>query len=176
MNAVHGLTQAVWDIRRLIRRIRGEGATSISLYGVSLGAYTVALLAGIEDDIDAVVAGIPVSDFPALYHRHSPRHIQAQSIEHKIMGGAAENVYRVVSPLRFTVKVPFGQRSIFAGYGDRLATPDQAQRLWEHWDEPHISWYSGNHVGYLWSKQVVDFLMASLGQAAMPGSPERNGA
>jgi hypothetical protein len=32
MNAVHGLTQAVWDIRRLIHMIREEGATSVSLY------------------------------------------------------------------------------------------------------------------------------------------------
>ena len=102
MNAVHGLTQAVWDIRRLIQRVREQGATSISLYGVSLGAYTVALLAGIEDDVDTVVAGIPVSDFPGLFQRHSPRNIQARSIEHRIMGGAAENVYRVVSPLAFT--------------------------------------------------------------------------
>jgi hypothetical protein len=175
MNAVHGLTQAVWDIRRLIRQVREQGATSISLYGVSLGAYTVALLAGIEDDIDTVVAGIPVSDFPALFHRHSPRNIQARSIEHRIMGGAAENVYRVVSPLAFTAKVPFSQRFIFAGYGDRLATPEQAQRLWEHWDEPQISWYSGNHVGYLWSKRVSDFLVASLGQAAGSTSPQRTG-
>ena len=172
MNTVHGLTQAVWDIRRLIRQIREQGATSISLYGVSLGAYTVALLAGIEDRVDAVVAGIPVSDFPALFHRHSPRHIQARSIEHKIMGGAAENVYRVVSPLRFTAKVPLDQRFIFAGYGDRLATPEQAQRLWEHWDQPPIAWYSGNHVGYLWSKKVTEFLAASLGRAATSGAPE----
>jgi len=175
MNAIHGLTQAVWDIRRLIRQIREHGATSISLYGVSLGAYTVALMAGIEDNVDTVVAGIPVSDFPALFHRHSPRHIQARSIEHKIMGGAAENVYRVVSPLQFSAKVPFDQRFIFAGYGDRLATPEQAQRLWEHWDEPRISWYSGNHVGYLWSKKVSDFLVASLGPAAKPGAPQEIG-
>ncbi len=174
MNAVHGLSQAVWDIRRLIQLVREQGATSISLYGVSLGAYAAALLAGIEDDVDAVVAGIPVSDFPALFHRHSPRNIQARSIEHKIMGGAAELVYRVVSPLAFTPKVPFDQRFIFAGYGDRLATPEQAQRLWEHWGQPRISWYSGNHVGYLWSKQVSDFLMASLGAAAS-GDPQKVG-
>ena len=172
MNAVHGLTQAIWDIRRLIRLVRDEGATSISLYGVSLGGYTAALLAGIEDDMDAVIAGIPVSDFPALFHRHSPRHIQARSIEHKIMGGAAENVYRVVSPLRFEAKVPRARRFIFAGYGDRLARPDQAQRLWEHWDKPRISWYSGNHVGYLWSKQVSEFLSTSLREGSTTGTPE----
>jgi dienelactone hydrolase len=175
MNAVHGLTQAVWDIRRLIHWIREQGATSISLYGVSLGAYAVSLCAGIEDGLDAVVAGIPISDFPGLFHRHSPHHIRARAIEHQIMGGAAENVYRVVSPLSFDAKVPKSRRFIFAGYGDRLALPDQAQRLWEHWDQPRISWYSGNHVGYLWSKQVSEFLVTSLGEVSMVGEAEVDG-
>jgi hypothetical protein len=175
MNAVHGLTQAVWDIRRLIQWIRAKGATSISLYGVSLGAYTVSLLAGLEEGIDAVVAGIPVSDFPGLFHRHSPHHIRARAIEHKIMGGAAESVYRVVSPMSFEAKVPKDRRFIFAGFGDRLATPEQAQRLWEHWDQPRISWYPGNHVGYLWSKQVSDFLIDSLAEVSPAGATEVGG-
>jgi hypothetical protein len=173
MNAVHGMTQAVWDIRRLITLIRQQGATSISLYGVSLGAYTVSLLAGLEPGIDGVVAGIPVSDFPGLFHRHSPHDIRARTIEHKIMGGPAENVYRVVSPLSLEPKVPKRGRFIFAGYGDRLAFPDQAQRLWGHWDQPRISWYSGGHVGYLWSKQVTDFLVSSLRQISTDRSPKR---
>ncbi len=165
MNAVHGLTQAVWDLRRLIGWIRSQGATSISLFGVSLGGYTVALLAGIEPGIDGVVAGIPVADFPGLFHRHSPRHIRVRAIEHRIMGGTAENVYRVVSPLCFEPLVPPDRRYIFAGYGDRLATPDQARRLAEHWGGPEVSWYAGNHVGYLWSRQVTEFVEASLAEA-----------
>ena len=174
MNAVHGLSQAVWDIRRLITLIRQQGATSISLYGVSLGAYTVSLLAALEEGIDGVVAGIPVSDFPGLFHRHSPHDVRARSIEHKIMGGPAENVYRVVSPLTLEAKVPKHGRFIFAGYGDRLAFPDQAQRLWEHWDQPRISWYSGGHVGYLLSRQVADFLVSSLAQISTVSSSETN--
>lgn len=162
MNTVHGLTQAVWDIRRLVSWIRGQGATSIGLYGVSLGAYVVSLLAGIEDGFDAVVAGVPVVDFPSLFHAHSPVHIRARSIEHGILGGVAEDVCRVVSPMSFEVKVPRHRRYVFAGYGDRMATPDQARVLWEHWEKPSISWYSGNHVGYLWSRQVGAFLGESL--------------
>jgi len=125
--------------------------------------------------IDAVVAGIPVSDFPGLFHRHSPHHIRARAIEHKIMGGAAESVYRVVSPMSFEAKVRKDRRFIFAGFGDRLAPPDQAQRLWEHWGQPRISWYPGNHVGYLWSKQVSDFLIASLAETSPTGATEVGG-
>ncbi len=169
MNAVLGITQAVWDIRRLISWIRTQGATSIGLYGVSLGAYVVSLLAGLEPDIDVVVAGIPVSDIPTLFHEHSPLHIRARAIEHRILGGPAEEVYRVVSPLRVEPQVPQDRRFIFAGYGDRLAPPEQAQALWEHWQRPEISWYAGNHVGYLWSKKVAAFLVDSLADTGFTG-------
>jgi hypothetical protein len=162
MNTVHGLTQAVWDVRRLVSWIRDQGATSIGLYGVSLGAYVVALLAGIEEGFDAVVAGVPVVDFPLLFHEHSPVHIRARSIEHHIIGGEAEDVYRVVSPMSFEPKMARDRRFIFAGHGDRLAFPEQARKLWEHWDRPRIDWYPGNHVGYLWSRRVEAFLVESL--------------
>ncbi len=170
MNTVHGLAQSVWDIRQLIAWVRGQGATSVVLYGVSLGAYVVALLAGIEE-ADAMVVGIPVVDFPRLFHEHSPVHIRARAIEHNIMGGTAEDVFTVVSPLHFAPRVPHERRFLYAGYGDRLAFPDQAMQLWEHWGRPPISWYAGNHVGYLWSRQVSRFLEQSL-TAASPTSAE----
>ena len=41
------------------------------------------------------------STSPGCSTAHSPRHIRVRAIEHRIMGGTAENVYRVVSPLCF---------------------------------------------------------------------------
>ena len=162
MNTVHGLSQAVWDIRRLLTWIRAQGAESVSVYGVSLGAYVVSLLTGIEDGIDSVVAGIPVIDLPALFHEQSPAHVRARSIEHHIIGHSAHSAFAPVSPLAFAPKVPRGGRFIFAGRGDRLANPEHARRLWEHWERPPISWYWGSHIGYLWSRQVANFLEDSL--------------
>ncbi len=174
MNTIHGLTQAVWDIRRLVSWIRDQGATSIGLYGVSLGSYVVALLAGVEEGFDVVVAGVPVVDFPSLFHDHSPHHIRSRSIEHRILGGVAEDVYRVVSPMSFEPKVKADRRFLFAGYGDRLAFPEQARKLWKHWDEPSINWYSGNHVGYLWSRQVEAFLVESLTHSGLSWTSTAN--
>ena len=83
-------------------------------------------------------------------------------IEHEILGGTAEAVHSVVSPLAFAPRVDRDRRFIFAGMGDRMATPVQAQRLWEHWEQPAICWYAGNHVGYLWSGAVREFLTESI--------------
>jgi hypothetical protein len=171
MNTVHGLAQSVWDTRRLLSWVRAQGATSVSLYGVSLGAHVVALLAGLEEGVHSVVAGIPVVDIPRLFHEHSPRHIRARSIEHRILGGPAEEVFRVVSPLELPGGAAPERRAIFAGHGDRLAFPEQAEALWEHWGRPRIAWYPGNHVAYLWSRQVTRFVVDALA----PASPEDDG-
>jgi pimeloyl-ACP methyl ester carboxylesterase len=162
VNSVHGLTQAIWDIRRIISWIRTQSSAPIAVYGVSLGAYVASLLAAIEPGLDRVLAGIPASDFPTLFRSHSPSHIQLRAVEHGILGGAAEDVHRVVSPLAMPPLVPRDRLFIFAGQGDRVVRPEQARALWEHWHEPSILWYPAGHVGYLMSGEVHDFVDFAL--------------
>jgi hypothetical protein len=172
INTVHGLTQAIWDIRQILSWVRAQGAPDIALYGVSLGGYVTALLTSLENDIDAAVAGIPVVDFPAMFRHQSPLHIRLRAVEHEILDGNAEIVHRVISPLAMPPRLPRERRFIFAGLGDRMAPPTQAHALWHHWQEPEILWYGGNHVGYLWSKQVTSFLDQSLTTAGLvPTTP-----
>ena len=68
----------------------------------------------------------------------------------------------MVSPLTFEPKVPHDSRFIYAGLADRMAPPEQAQRLWEHWGEPEIAWYPGNHVGYLLTGEITRFVEVAL--------------
>lgn len=156
MNCVHALSQSAWDVRRLLSWVRAQDPTSVVLQGVSLGGYVASLTSCLDGDLDAVIAGIPVCDFPALFARQAPRHVRDRAVQHRILDGNAEVVHRVVSPLAMPCRVPRERRSIFAGLGDRMAVPTQAQALWEHWDEPAIRWFPGNHVGYLWSSKVAD--------------------
>jgi hypothetical protein len=158
MNSVHGLAQAAWDVRRILSWVRAQDPAALGLYGVSLGGYTTALVAGLDGDLDLALAGIPVSDFPTLFELQNPPIIRQRSLEHGILGPLADDVHRVVSPLALDPLVPVESRAIFAGLGDRLAHPRQAHDLWQHWDRPRIRWYPGNHVGYLWSSKVRAFV------------------
>lgn len=176
INTLHGLTQAVWDIRRVLDWVRAQDPQGLALYGVSLGGYITALLTGLEDGIDTVIAGIPVVDFPAMFRDQSPHRIRLRAVEHNILDGNAELVHRVVSPLTYAPRVPHDRRFIFAGLGDRMAPPTQAYALWKHWDEPELQWYGGNHVGYLWSKQVTAFLGSSLATAGLVELPAESTA
>ena len=162
IDALHALTQSMWDVRRVLSWVQTQDPTGVAVYGVSLGAYVASLLVGLTTGIDAVIAGIPVIDFPTLFETHAPHTIRLRGFEHEILGETAAAVHSVVSPLAFPPLVPLDRRFIYAGMGDRMATPAQAHRLWQHWDEPSIGWYAGNHMGYLWSGAVRDFILESL--------------
>ena len=83
-----------------------------------------------------MIAGIPVVDLPDLFRRHSGAHVARLAADHEVLGQAADDVHRVVSPLAMDCKVPFERRYIFAGLADRMSTFGQARRLWLHWDRP----------------------------------------
>jgi len=171
MNGVHGLSQAVWDVRSLLSWIRAQDPTGVGLFGVSLGGYTTALVSAVEPDLDMVLAGIPVSDFVELFRYHSPHHVHLRAIEHRILDGTAEDVYRVVSPLAMPTVTPHAARAMFAGLGDRLAPPEQAHGLWQHWEDPETCWFPGNHVGYLWSDKVWRFVDAACSSRGLITEP-----
>ena len=80
VDSMHGMAQATWDLRRVIRWLReSQGATNVGLIGYSLGALVAALVASLEDDLACVIAGIPVVSLPELFRRHSLPHIAALS-------------------------------------------------------------------------------------------------
>ena len=171
MKSVHGLTQSLWDVRRLLTWVRQQDPDGVGVFGVSLGGLVTSLVAAFEPDLAMTMAGIPIVDYPGLIEHHAPRHLQMRSIEHNILNGTAQAVHRVVSPLALPTVVPHASRAIFAGLGDRLATTDQARRLWEHWDEPETCWFAGNHVGYLWSDTVWAFVTQAMEKRGLSASP-----
>lgn len=169
MNSVHGLTQSLWDVRRLLTWVRRQDPTGIGVFGVSLGGLMTALTAAFEADLDLALAGIPMIDFPDLIRQHAPHHLHLRSIEHHILDGTAQDVHRVVSPLAMPTATPPAARAIFAGLGDRLATTEHARRLWTHWENPDTCWFPGNHVGYLWSGKVWRFVDTALADRGLVG-------
>ena len=46
-------------------------------------AAIASLLTGLVDDIDAVIAGVPVVDFPAMFHQQAPHRVRLRAVEHE---------------------------------------------------------------------------------------------
>lgn len=168
VDSVHGLAQSAWDVRRALRWLRAKHhAEQIGVYGLSLGGYVAALVAGLEPDLACVIAGIPCTDFPSLYRRHSPDWVRRLSDEHGALGAQAAEVHRVVSPLAMDPAGPEGSRFIFGGRGDRMSTFEQATRLWEHWGRPPLGSYNGGHVGFFFSASARQFVTDALEEVGM---------
>jgi len=158
LDFVHAESQAIWDLRRLIDWIRRQGATQVGLSGLSLGGYTSALLASIEDGLDCVIAGVPPTDVL------NTGEILSSSIERRIPAAAGVDlardraIQRVVSPLAMPCRVAHGGRYIFAATGDQFVPIEQVRALWQHWERPRICWCTGSHVSALMQRGPRDLV------------------
>jgi len=162
IDTVHAQAQAVWDIRRLLSWVQAHDAPAVGLHGVSLGAYTTALVAALAPDLDCVIAGVPAADFPRLIRSHVPEAVlnAAERLGYRFK--RVERLFEVVSPLAIPPGVPRERSYLYAGLADRLAAPELALGLWRHWDQPRVSWYNGSHVSFLWERDVRALLLEAL--------------
>lgn len=142
------MAQAVHDFRSLIDYLEFTGVDRIALTGMSLGGYTSALIACVDDRIQAVIPNVPVVTPDTTVDEWFPANYVVR-LRDRIAGADDELVHAATkypSPLNYPPLVPKDRRLIITGLGDRLAPPEQAELLWEHWDRCAFHWFPGNHV------------------------------
>ena len=142
------MAQAVHDFRSLIDYLEFTGVDRVALTGMSLGGYTSALIASVDDRIQAVIPNVPVVTPDRTADEWFPANLMVR-LRSRVSGNdqAVTNAATMyTSPLNYAPLVPKDRRLIIAGLGDRLAPPEQAELLWEHWDRCAFHWFPGNHV------------------------------
>ncbi len=142
------MAQAVHDFRSVIDYLEFTGVDRIALTGISLGGYTSALIASVDDRIQAVVPNVPVVLPEACFDEWFPAN-KLLTLTNRITDtdrelSAAAAMFH--SPLNYQPLVPWDRRLIITGLGDRLAPPQQAEMLWRHWDRCAFHWFPGNHL------------------------------
>jgi pimeloyl-ACP methyl ester carboxylesterase len=145
---VEAMGHAVHDFRVFMDHLFADGVPQIALTGLSLGGCVSALLAAVEERLALVVPNAPVVNVAKLARQWFPANL-ALAGGLRLGGldwGELEETLAVVSPLNYPPLVPHGRRMIIGGLGDRLAPPEQADWLWEHWERPRLHWFPGNHV------------------------------
>lgn len=142
------MAQAVHDFRSVLDYLEHTGVDRIALTGMSLGGYTSSLIASVDDRIQAVIPNVPVVTPDRTVDEWFPANLLAKlsnrlaHIDEDLVSAAG----RYHSPLNYAPLVPRDRRLIIAGLGDRLAPPQQAELLWEHWDRCAFHWFPGNHI------------------------------
>ena len=142
------MAQAVYDFRSVLDYLEYTGVDRIALTGMSLGGYTSALIAGVDDRLQAVIPNVPVVTPDAAFDDWFPASVlvklgnRLSRTDKDLM--AATSAFH--SPLSYQPLIPKDRRLIITGLGDRLAPPEQAEMLWEHWDRCAFHWFPGNHI------------------------------
>lgn len=142
------MAQAVHDFRSVLDYLEYTGVGRIALTGMSLGGYTSSLIASADDRLAAVIPNVPLVTPESSFDDWFPAN-KLVTLGRKAGGvskveSAAASSYH--SPLNYAPRVPKDRRLIITGLGDRLAPPQQAEALWEHWDRCALHWFPGNHV------------------------------
>jgi hypothetical protein len=167
LDAVHAEAQAMWDIRRILSWVRGQGAPAVGVHGVSLGGYQTALLAGLEADLACAIAGIPLTDIPRALWRHGPDLLIRHGEHVGMQRDEVSEVMSVISPLVLPPRVPHERRYLFGAIADRLVPPDQVRDLWEHWERPRMVWYPGAHVTFPRDQEVRRLVRDALSESGL---------
>jgi dienelactone hydrolase len=142
--------QAVSDLRALALYLRGRGAPAIGALGMSLGGYTTALWAGLDDGLAFAGAIIPAVSMSHLFWSHgagSPARRRAERAG--VTAELLDDAFAVHAPLRRPVRLARERLLIAAARGDRITPPEQAEMLWRHWGEPELCWIAGGHLTQL---------------------------
>lgn len=158
------VAHSVYDFRIFLNYLEQRGVPRVGVTGISLGGYTSALLAAVDERLYFSIPNVPVVSlfdlmlqwFPASAVIKTALRLSGISIKE------ARHIMAVHCPLTYEVKIPRQRLMIIGGAGDRFAPPKHARLLWDHWERPAIHWFPGNHILHLdqgrYLKDVRQFL------------------
>jgi pimeloyl-ACP methyl ester carboxylesterase len=143
-----GILQAICDLRVLLSYLERTGAPRAGVTGLSLGGYTTAVLASVDDSLDFAIPNATVCSVPRVMRQWFPSNV-AQSVLTRLKGIDLELMNEALcvhSPLIYEPRLPRERLMVVAGLGDRLTPPEHSVMLWEHWGKPQLRWFPGSHV------------------------------
>jgi pimeloyl-ACP methyl ester carboxylesterase len=162
------MAQAVHDFRSIVDYLRHTGVQRVALTGISLGGYTSALVASVEDRLEAVIPNCPVVTPSTMFDQWFPANklvglgLQLSNISRdELDAGLAYHC-----PLNYQPRVAKDRRMIITGLADRMAPPGQAEMLWKHWDYCTLHWFPGSHVLHVsqldYRRRMTSFLQSFM--------------
>ena len=138
-----GFRHAVQDLRTLCTYLRGRGAESIGIMGMSLGGYTTSLMATLDENLAFAIPIIPLASIADIA-KTSGRFVGSPQ-EQALQFEGLESVHRAVSPLARPPKIDRDRMLILAASGDKITPVDHARRLADHFGAP-LETFHGGHI------------------------------
>lgn len=143
------VAQSVFDFRILLDWLQTKrGVEQVGVTGLSLGGFTSAMLASVEDRLAFAIPNVPVVSFADLVLEWQPIGwmLRAALATMRLDLADARRLVAASCPLTYAPVLPSDRLMIVSGVGDRLAPPKHSRLLWDHWNRCRIHWFPGSHV------------------------------
>lgn len=165
--SLDAVRQAVAETRLLAGWLRRNGASSVGVWGMSLGAWVAALAVTLDADWDAVALWAPVaSPAEVLFESRLMQLLRAAVVE----GGLSPEdlvapEMALMTPARRTGLVPRSKVLIIAGVYDQVVSPLSIVRMARRWNVD-VRWVPHGHISLMVSRapirDTVDFFEKTL--------------
>jgi|GEM_PF-1254414 len=155
--------QTAIELRTVISLILERNPAPLGMMGSSLGGYTSALLASLDERLSFVIPVLPPASMAHLFWDHGAGEgLRAQAETLGMTRERFHHFWSLHSPLTHQPKVPWERRMIVTGLGDTLVTADHTRALWEHWGRPRHFRFPGGHALQLearrYRREIGNFL------------------
>ncbi len=156
--------QAISDLRALMAYLRSQGAEKIGVTGVSLGGWTTALLASVEEDLEFAIPNVAVVSPVDLFLEWQPAAaiVSASLMALPYSVKDLRELLALTTPLTYQPKVPRERLMVIGGVGDRMAPPKHSRLLWDHWGRCRIHWFPGTHLVHLDRADYFDQMLSFM--------------
>lgn len=147
MRTNEAFIQKVIELRSAMRWIKARNPAPLGMMGSSLGGYTTALLASLEDSLDFAIPVLPPASLADLFWLEGEGDPVLRQVSE--MGMTRERfsaAWALHCPLTYQPKVPWNARLIVEARGDNLVPAEHTGRLWEHWGRPRKYSFDGGHI------------------------------
>jgi pimeloyl-ACP methyl ester carboxylesterase len=158
------IANSVYDFRIFLDYLESRSAEQFGVTGISLGGYTSAILAAVDDRLAFAIPNVPVVSIVDILLEWAPASwiAKALMIANDMSICEARHQVAVHCPLTYKPLLPKERLMIVGGAGDRLAPPKHARLLWDHWDRCQIHWFPGNHVVHLDKGRYLKEMLAFM--------------
>ena len=151
MRTNEAFIQTVRELRAAISWIKarpdGRGEVPLGMMGSSLGGYTTALMASLDERLAFAIPVLPPSSLADLFWETGegdPVRDKAEAMG--MTGDKFRAAWALHSPLSYAPKVPWAARLIVDAGGDTIVPPSFSDPLWEHWERPRRYSFAGSHI------------------------------
>jgi len=154
--SLDAVRQAVAETRLLARWLRRRGATSVGLWGMSLGGWAAALAATLDADWDALALWAPVASPAEVLFESGLVELLRDAI---VDGGLSQEDFAVaemaaMTPALSDNRVPRPKVLIVAGAYDQVISPPSIARMARRWNTD-VRWLPHGHISLMLSRAPI---------------------